>query len=197
MQPTILPGDVLFINKLAYDLRVPFTTMPLAHWAEPARGDVVVCFAPDDNTRLRRNASSACPATPSSFATTDSSLTATPPPARRSRRRPAASVILSQPERTTARFAREHLGAHAHAMMVLPGRPALRDFGPVRVPTGHYLMLGDNRDNSRDSRFFGFMPRAEIIGEAKAVVVSADLNHWLRPRFNRFFTALDCSRCRR
>src|SRR5882672_8485203 len=52
MQPTILCGDVVFINKLAYDLRVPFTTARLAHWAEPARGDVVVCFAPDDGTRL-------------------------------------------------------------------------------------------------------------------------------------------------
>eukprot|EP01031_Cornospumella_fuschlensis_P003085 gene3085-3839_t len=52
MQPTILCGDVVFINKLAYDLRVPFTTVRLARWAEPARGDVVVCFAPDDNTRL-------------------------------------------------------------------------------------------------------------------------------------------------
>src|SRR5215204_5452812 len=52
MQPTILCGDVLFINKLAYDLKVPFTQARLARWSDPARGDIVVCFAPDDGTRL-------------------------------------------------------------------------------------------------------------------------------------------------
>src|SRR5947207_2050892 len=52
MKPTILGGDVVFINKLAYDLRVPFTFARVAHWSEPARGDIVVCFAPDDGTRL-------------------------------------------------------------------------------------------------------------------------------------------------
>src|SRR4051812_21019180 len=52
MKPTILEGDVVFINKLAYDLRIPFTTVRVAHWSEPARGDIVVCFAPDDGTRL-------------------------------------------------------------------------------------------------------------------------------------------------
>src|SRR6185295_16636687 len=52
MKPTILEGDVVFINKLAYDLRVPFTTARLARWTDPARGDIVVCFAPDDGMRL-------------------------------------------------------------------------------------------------------------------------------------------------
>src|SRR6266700_3822011 len=52
MQPTILCGDVVFINKLAYDLKIPFTKTRLAHWSDPARGDIVVCFAPDDGTRL-------------------------------------------------------------------------------------------------------------------------------------------------
>ena len=75
--------------------------------------------------------------------------------------------------------------------MVLPTRPALRNFGPVTVSAGHYFMMGDNRDNSRDSRYFGFVSRREIVGQAKGIFVSANLAHWLRPRFDRFFTALE------
>ena len=59
------------------------------------------------------------------------------------------------------------------------------------MPAGQFFRLGDKRDNRRGSHFFGCRPRAEIIGEARAVVVSGDLNRWLCPRFNRFFTALD------
>ena len=190
MQPTILCGDVVFINKLAYDLRVPFTTARLAHWAEPARGDIVVCFAPDDGTRLVKRVVGQPGDTielrrdilfVNGVAQTYAPLPATADGVR----------DLEPAERASSLFARETLGARTHAVMALPTRPALRDFGPVRVPAGHYFMMGDNRDNSRDSRFFGFMPRAEIIGEAKGVFVSADLNHWLRPRFNRFFTRLE------
>jgi len=192
MQPTILAGDVVFINKLAYDFRVPFTFARLARWAEPARGDIVVCFAPDDGTRLvkrvvgqpgdtveLRNGTLFLNGAPQAYA-------------------PLAADTrgvrdLEPAERNAAVFARESLGAagRAHAVMALPARGALRNFGPVRVPAGHYFMMGDNRDKSRDSRFFGFMPRREIIGEVKAVAVSADLAHWLRPRFDRFFTRLD------
>src|SRR4051812_14283990 len=46
MKPTILEGDVVFVNMLAYDLRVPFTFARIARWSDPVRGDVVVCFAP-------------------------------------------------------------------------------------------------------------------------------------------------------
>jgi signal peptidase I len=190
MQPTILCGDVVFINKLAYDLRVPFTTARLARWADPARGDIVVCFAPDDGTRLvkrvvgqpgdtveLRHDTLLINGTPALYAPLASDA--------------RGARDLEPAERASAVFARETLGRHAHAVMALPARPALRTFGPVLVPAGHYFMMGDNRDNSRDSRYFGFMPRAEIVGKAKGVFVSADLAHWLRPRFDRFFTQLD------
>ena len=52
MQPTILVGDRIFVNKLAYDLKVPFTTWHLAQWSNPQRGDIVVFYSPQDGTRL-------------------------------------------------------------------------------------------------------------------------------------------------
>src|SRR5678815_2482625 len=52
MRPTILEGDRIFVNKLAYDLKVPFTTLHLAEWGNPQRGDIVVFFSPHDEKRL-------------------------------------------------------------------------------------------------------------------------------------------------
>jgi signal peptidase I len=190
MKPTILGGDVVFINKLAYDLRVPFTLTRVARWSAPTRGDIVVCFAPDDGTRLVKRVVGLPGDTVelrkdvlwlNGVRQTYAPL---PDPEKTLR-------DLAAEERASAIFACEQLDARAHAVMALPGRPARRDFGPVRVPDEHYFVMGDNRDNSKDSRFFGFMPRTEIIGEAKAVFVSADNERWLRPRFSRFFSRLE------
>lgn len=52
MKPTILEGDRVFVNKLAYDLKIPFTTRHLAEWSDPRRGDIVVFFSPADGTRM-------------------------------------------------------------------------------------------------------------------------------------------------
>jgi len=74
MKPTILEGDRIFVNKVAYDLKVPFTTLHLAEWSAPQRGDIVV-FIRQKMELASSNAPSACPATPSNFATINSSLT--------------------------------------------------------------------------------------------------------------------------
>jgi signal peptidase I len=188
MKPTILEGDVVFINKLAYDLRVPFTFARVARWAQPAPGDIVVCFSPADGMRLVKRVVGVPGDTVELRGDvlflngTRQNYTALPA---------AVTRDLPASERSQAVFANERLGSRTHAVMALPARPALRDFGPVQVPADRYFMMGDNRDNSNDSRFFGFVSRREIIGKAKGVFVSADLERWLQPRLRRFFSGLE------
>lgn len=188
MQPTILAGDVVFINKLAYDLRVPFTFARIAQWADPARGDIVVCFAPDDGTRLVKRVVGL----PGDTLELRNDVLFVNGTRQTYRALPdAATRDLPLADRTHGIFATEQLGERAHAVMTLPGVPARRDFGPLRVPERSYFIMGDNRDNSRDSRFFGLVPRREIIGEVEGVFVSGDLDRWLRPRPGRFFSGLE------
>lgn len=190
MQPTVLEGDVVFVNKLAYDLKVPFTTTHLAAWAEPRRGDIVVCFSPEDGTRLLKRVA-ALPGDTIEMRAERLYLNGAPLSYAPLPTEVAGISHLAADERAAAFFAREDLAGRTHALMVLPRRGALRDFGPITIPAGRYFMLGDNRDNSHDSRFIGFVPRAQIVGEAKGVFVSFDLNRWGQPRFDRFFAALE------
>ncbi len=189
MKPTILEGDVLVVNKLAYDLKVPFTRHRLASWAEPARGEIVVCFEPTDGTRLVKRVVALAGDT---VELRDDVLLLNGRPADYAALPPDGAGVryLASEERAAAVFATEAIGGSTHALMLSPHRPARRSFGPVLVPAGQCLVLGDNRDNSRDSRYFGFMPVERIVGRAEAVFVSADLDRWLLPRFGRFCTAL-------
>jgi signal peptidase I len=84
----------------------------------------------------------------------------------------------------------ERLDDRPHPIMLMPSRPTLRSFGPVAVPDGQYLMLGDSRDNSKDSRFFGFVPRDSIVGRAHRVLYSLDAERWYKPRGDRLLTTL-------
>jgi signal peptidase I len=188
MQPTILVGDRIFVDKLAYDLKVPFTTWHLAEWSNPRRGDVVVFYSPADGTRLvkrvvglpgdtveLRNEQLMINGSPVTYAPLGAAI----------------SDQLSRGERLNSRFAMEKLGNHDHAVMAIPSLPAKRTFGPVQVPQGRYFMMGDNRDNSFDSRYFGTVERKQIVGKATTVVLSLDHDdHWV-PRAGRFFHPLD------
>jgi signal peptidase I len=76
-------------------------------------------------------------------------------------------------------------------MMLMPYEyNAKRAYGPVMVPPGKYFMMGDNRDNSQDSRFYGAVDRSQIVGRASTVVLSLDPQHSYKPRWHRFFTPL-------
>jgi signal peptidase I len=188
MKPTILEGDRVLVNKLAYDLKVPFTTWHVAEWSNPKRGDVVVFYSPRDGTRLVKRVIG-LPG--DRIAMRNNHLVLNGNRVEYDALSGKVSGQLAEAEVERSQFATEQLPSRAHAVMALPQVPANRDFAPLNVPAGHYFMMGDNRDNSFDSRFFGPVPRQKIVGRATAVVISFDhQNHWL-PRWQRTFTALD------
>jgi signal peptidase I len=182
MKPSILEGELVFVNKLAYDLKVPFTTLHLSTWSNPVRGDVVVFYSPQDGTRLvkrvvglpgdtvqLRNDVLYLNGLSQQYSSTDSA--------------PFLHDIFEDAHPVVAI---EHLEACDHYVMSLPGRQALRNFGPFVVPPGQYFMMGDSRDNSADSRFIGPVPRAAIVGRVPRVIFSFDPSRHFLPRPQRF-----------
>lgn len=178
MMPTILVGDRIFINKLAYDLKVPFTTWHVATWADPQRGDIIVFPSPADGIRLVKRVV----AVPGDrIELRDDRLFINGQP---------ASYALVDGEAQAALVLSETVSGKTHPLMIEPQKPARRSFGPVEVPSGRYFVMGDNRDNSFDSRYFGFVSRDGILGRATTVAMSFDREHYFTPRFERFGRSL-------
>jgi signal peptidase I len=188
MKPTILEGDRIFVNKLAFDLKVPFTTWHLAEWAQPERGDIVVLFSPLDGTRLVKRVVAVAG---DRVELRDSRLLVNGLPASYETVG-LDSVPGSEPgDVAFGPLARETSGSRSHLVIVHPTLSAgVPDYGPVVVPEGRYFMMGDNRDNSLDSRWFGPVERQRIVGRATRVVLSFDRDRHFRPRWGRFFSPL-------
>ncbi|MEI9863757.1 MAG: signal peptidase I [Limisphaerales bacterium] len=161
MKPTILEGDRVWVNKLAYDLKVPFTTWHIAEWSHPQRGEVVVFFSPKDGTRLVKRVIGLPGDT---VEMRNEQLFINGQPVEYSTLEPEIPGQLSSNEQSQGVFATEKLPEHSHAVMAIKGVQAMRTFGPVQVADGHYFMMGDNRDNSFDSRYFGTVDRGQICG---------------------------------
>jgi signal peptidase I len=187
MKPTIVEGDRVFVNKLAYDLKVPYTTWHLAQWSHPKRGDIVVFYSPYDGTRLVKRVVG-LPG--DRIEMKDEHLFVNNIKAEYAPLSSQSFDALPETEKSDALFARENAQAPSHAIMVTPSRPAPRTFEAIVVPEGHYFMMGDNRDNSFDSRFYGPVSRDRIIGRATAIVISLDHTRFFLPRWTRFLSSL-------
>jgi signal peptidase I len=187
MNPTILEGDRVFVNKLAYDLKVPFTTWHLAQWGNPQRGDIVVFYSPYDGKRLVKRVIGV----PGDLIELrDDKLILNGEQISYATFGGASLQDLPATQRSTQLFATEQLPGRDHAVAAWPGVVARRDFGPITVPPEKYFMMGDNRDNSFDSRYYGPVGRKQILGQATTAVLSFDRQHYWRPRWHRFFTTL-------
>ncbi|WP_114238570.1 signal peptidase I [Dyella sp. C9] len=180
MQPTIRIGDRIMVDKAAYDIRLPFTHIALLHRADPQRGDIVVLDSDAAGERLVKRVIGV---PGDRIALLDDQLFINGQPANY---RPIAVQGIRDDRENPARYAIESVGPLHHAVRLLAAQGSSRDFGPVIVPAGKYLLLGDDRDNSADSRYYGFFPREEITGRATRVAVSLDpANHYL-PRDGRW-----------
>ena len=188
MMPTILVGDRIFVNKMAYDLRFPFTRFRLAEWGAPEHGDVVVFLSPHDGKRLVKRVIG----TPGDeIVMRAHRLIVNGEPAEYAPVEPGVATQLEERVLEEHRLHSESLTlGETHPIMTSLWLPSLADFDPVVVPADHYFVMGDNRDDSADSREFGFVEASRILGKATGVALSVDPDRHFTPRWDRFFRNL-------
>ncbi|WP_166424264.1 signal peptidase I [Paraglaciecola sp. 20A4] len=177
MQPTIVEGDRILVNKVAYDVQMPFSHHSLYKLADPLRGDIIIFDSEVSDKRLVKRVVGVPGDT---IAMIDNTL-----------------YINDQrleyiDDKNNGRFSDkiEDLLGVQHRIRIANGGSALSSFTTVSVPAGYYLAMGDNRDNSADSRVIGLVPRHEIIGRAQQVVVSLNYDNYYLPRSERFLHTL-------
>lgn len=189
MLPSILIGDRVIVNKLAYDLRIPFTFIRITRWADPERSDIVTFESPKDG-RLMIKRVIGLPG--DTISLSDNRLSINGQLAEYTKEtNDFLPEELSRPLSHT-RIIRETALGEQRPIMLFKQQPAwvASSFGPVTVPDGYYLMLGDNRDNSGDYRAIGFVPRHAILGRASSVAFSFDVDNYYLPRNDRLMRSL-------
>lgn len=174
MKPNIVEGDRIFVNKMAYDIRVPFTHISLKKLAEPQTGEVIIFDSKISDQRLVKRVIGV--------------------PGDRIAMRNNKVFINGKPlnyqlveQDTYKNVYAEQLAGKTNRINVRNMASQLSNFSEVEVPAEHFLVLGDNRDNSADSRVIGFVPRNEIVGRSSHVVMSLDYDNYFLPRLDRFW----------
>jgi signal peptidase I len=179
MKPTILEGDRVFVWKSAYQVRVPFSRIRLFETGAPNRGDVVVVRNPDGGSvpfvkRLIGLPGDVVELRNEALFVNGQSQT---------------SVFLPGVTNDTGRsvlLGTEVLDGAPHPVRVVPEQPCFaRTWGPIVVPDGEVLLMGDNRDDSRDGRYFGTRPVTDLLGRAVGVMWSWNQHFFEGPRWNR------------
>jgi signal peptidase I len=170
MMPTLVHGDFIFVNKWRYGLRLPVLNTKVADIGMPQRGDVIVFRKPSDPSLVLIKRLVGMPGDTIRVTGTQVWINGTPS-------RIEVGELYSGPKSEQYPFTQvgqESLGDASHAVLLVQTRAGLE--GEWRVPAGHYFMMGDNRNNSQDSRYpdVGYVPEANIIGKAEAIWLSFD-----------------------
>jgi signal peptidase I len=182
MMPTLLDGDFIFVNKFTYGLRLPVVNTEIVALGEPKRGDVVVFRLPSDPSTNYIKRLVGLPGDHVVVREKRVYVNGEEMPVRLDGMfEPFASTPLAQ-------IGVESLGTVDHRVLYIDERPSY-DFDSV-VPEGHLFFMGDNRDNSRDSRFpeVGFVPVDNVVGKAVRIWLNWRLPH--APIWNRIGNAI-------
>ncbi len=170
MKPTIIEGDRIFVNKLAYTLRVPFTLIPITSWDTPKHNDIVVFDSPVEAQRLIKRVVGL----PGDKIEIINNLLYVNDVAAQYHSTDQTPVLKYwEDSHDKPELLAETFDGKQHNITILPQRNSrARNFGPYVVPAQHYFMMGDNRDNSADSRYIGPVNQKYILGRANTVILS-------------------------
>ncbi len=172
MMPTLLVGDFILVNKFAYGLRLPITHAKILGVGDPQRGDVAVFRFPDkpDTDYIKRVVG-----LPGDHVTYRNKVLYV-----NGERVPQSEIgpeVYRDARGVARRMLRlsEELDAMSHDILIVPGYPNAE--GDYVVPPGKFFVLGDNRDNSNDSRFWGFVPEENLVGKAFVIWMNWDFDN--------------------
>ncbi len=185
MMPTLLAGDFIAVNKFSYGLRLPIMERKVFDVGAPGRGDVVVFRFPADGETVFIKRIVGLPGDRIRYGR-DRTLYVNGAAARQGEGRTYTGAG-SGSHMTGAEHRTETLDGRTHALLHRPGLPVAA--GEWTVPEGRYFVLGDNRDKSHDSRFWGFVPEENLIGPASIVWMHWDWGHGID--LGRIGTSLD------
>ena len=177
MMPTLLQGDYIFVKKYSYGLRLPVVEKKVLETGEPDRGDVVVFRLPSEPNVNYIKRVIGLPGDEITYERHRLTVNGEP-----------VAVSPNTSDGSSADQFVEQLGERQHAILVTNPRNSMRD-GRYTVPEGHYFMMGDNRDNSRDSRFIGAIPETHLVGEAVRIWMHMDGLEW--PEWARIGTKIE------
>ncbi|NIR32354.1 MAG: signal peptidase I [Gammaproteobacteria bacterium] len=172
MMPTLLVGDFILVNKFIYGIRLPITNTEVLDVSRPERGDVIVFRYPEDPAIPFIKRVVGLPG--DHIAYTHKTLYINGKPAEQENVGTFHGKWSGR-SMTGASLRVEDLGSREHRILVQPGSHSVQ--GQMIVPDGHYFVLGDNRDNSRDSRYWGTVPDEYLIGEAFTIWMHWDWGH--------------------
>ena len=176
MMPTLLVGDFIFVNKFTYGLRLPVLNTEIADLGSPERGDVVVFRLPSDPSTNYIKRLVGLPGDSITYLNNQIFVNQKPVEV-------TQGVPYQGGDQEDSLIARERLGEHDHDVLFRPDYGSRQ--GTFIVPEGHYFMMGDNRDNSRDSRYdgVGMIPDDNVVGKAVRIWMNWDFP--AMPRWGR------------